>query len=222
MSSSHLDVTAAAAPLADDLFRIGHDDVTGKPRLHPHGLGVGLAAALLAELVLAGHVTVHGGLLYVVDGRPPRDALAHTVLDQLVGEAQLRQPRTWLAFLARDSEELVGQRLVRAGHVRPVQTGRRRRGRARTVYEPVDMTTAAWPEARLRMYLQQHRQWDVPDMTLAGLVAACGLADRIVWGVRADIRRFFLDLGAYLPAPLRELVAHTEAAIGNAVLSHRT
>jgi hypothetical protein len=206
------------APLADDLFRLGHHDSTGRPRMHQQVAGLGLAAALLGELCLAGHITVHSGHVAVVDRSPPADALAHTVLDQLVGEAQVRQLRAWLPYLARDAHEQVAQRLVRAGHMRPV----RGRWSRRIWYEPVDSTVAVWPEVRLRYTLHGHRQWDYSDMVLAGLVAATGLSEQILWGFRGDMRRWFLSLTDWLPAPLAELVAHTEAAVGNAVLTHRT
>jgi len=209
---------AVEAPLADDLFRLGHDDTTGRPRLHQQVAGLGLAAALLGELCLAGHVTVHSGLVAVVDRRPPTNALAHTVLDQLVGESQVRQLRMWLPFLAREAYDQVAHRLLRAGHLRSVRT----RWSRRVVFQPADSTIAAWPEARLRYTLHGHREWDHSDMVLAGLVAATGLAEQILWGFHGDMRRWFLSLTDWLPAPLAELVAHTEAAVGNAVLTHRT
>ena len=42
--------------VADDLWLLGHDDRSGKPQLQPRALGIGLAGALLAELMLAGWV----------------------------------------------------------------------------------------------------------------------------------------------------------------------
>ena len=52
-------VQAAAGPLAgtgriaDDLYLMAHDENTGRPLIGPRLLGTGLAAALLAELMLA-------------------------------------------------------------------------------------------------------------------------------------------------------------------------
>lgn len=37
--------------IADDLYLLAHDDATGRPFLQPRALGVGLAGALLAELI---------------------------------------------------------------------------------------------------------------------------------------------------------------------------
>ncbi|WFE19417.1 GPP34 family phosphoprotein [Solwaraspora sp. WMMD937] len=44
--------------LADELFLIAHDDVTGKPRVPTRVVGRGLAAAILADLAYVGAVTV--------------------------------------------------------------------------------------------------------------------------------------------------------------------
>jgi hypothetical protein len=47
---------AGTGRLADDLYLMAHNDVSGRPYLQPRALGLGLAGALLAELVLAGRV----------------------------------------------------------------------------------------------------------------------------------------------------------------------
>ncbi|GAA2712583.1 hypothetical protein GCM10010429_30280 [Micromonospora olivasterospora] len=58
----------------------------------------------------------------------------------------------------------------------------------------------------------------MPDAVLLGLVSAAGLTHELLWdaGPRAQ-HRLGLVVPA-LPPPLRELVAHTEAAVGAAVL----
>src|SRR5207245_2542451 len=42
--------------VADDLYLMAHGDRTGRPRLQPRPLGIGLAGALLTELMLAGWI----------------------------------------------------------------------------------------------------------------------------------------------------------------------
>ena len=60
-------VQAAAGPLAgtgriaDDLYLMAHDENTGRPLIGPRLLGTGLAAALLAELMLTGGLVLHYG-----------------------------------------------------------------------------------------------------------------------------------------------------------------
>lgn len=205
--------------LADELYFIAHDDATGKPQLHGRAAGLALAGALLAELVLFERITVQGGMLDIVDRRPPDDALAHTTLHQLIGEQQHRAVRTWLAFLGQSARTAVAQRLQRAGHIR--QTEVRRAFRTTTVYVPVDMSAAAWPENRLRHLLTSGKQITMTDAALAGFAGAAGLTERILWDADADARRYYSYVVGSLPTPLRELIAHTEAAVGDAVLSNR-
>jgi hypothetical protein len=50
-------------------------------RLHPKAMGLGLAAGLVGELVLSGHLFLSGGVLVVVDPTSPADVLAHSTLD---------------------------------------------------------------------------------------------------------------------------------------------
>ena len=49
--------------LADDFWRLAHHDVSGKPRLNGRAAGLGLAAALLGELMWAGKITARDGRL---------------------------------------------------------------------------------------------------------------------------------------------------------------
>jgi hypothetical protein len=204
--------------LADELFLIVHDDATGRPRLHTRAAELGLAGALLGELILHGRLTVQDGHITVVDRRPPDDPLAHAVLDQLLAERHYRTVRIWLSYLAGQAMDSVGQRLSRAGLV---THGRRRWGRP-TRYVPLDMSTAAWPQHRLRHLLLRGESLPLADALLAGLVKATGLTPLVLWDAPVSSHRHLSGSVASLPAPLRDLIAQLEAAVGDAVLSHRT
>ncbi|MBN1171236.1 MAG: GPP34 family phosphoprotein, partial [Micromonosporaceae bacterium] len=136
--------------LADDFFRLAHHDTTGQPLLHPRATGLGLAAALLAELLWGRSLVVHEGLIYPHPEatRPPADALTHTVLDQITAQTRYHDLRTWLGFLNQRATADVAERLWRAGHVRPV-IGRRLLRRDTVTYVPTDLLTAAGPWVRL-------------------------------------------------------------------------
>jgi hypothetical protein len=206
--------------LADEVFLAAHDDVTGKPRQHPRAIGLGLAGALLGELMLFGRVTTRDGLVVVVASRqPPPDALAHTVLDHLTGEQQPHGLRTWLAFLSQTATERVGARLERAGHV--TRTESRRLLKVESRWVPADMSAAAMPSALLRHRLQREDPLDLQAATFAGLVEATGLSQTVLWGVTARTVEYRDWCVSGLPAPLQELIAETTAAVGNAVLTHR-
>ncbi|HEX6968677.1 MAG TPA: GPP34 family phosphoprotein [Micromonosporaceae bacterium] len=197
--------------LADEFFLLAHDEMTGKPKLRPKIAGMGLAAALLAELVLANRITVHGGALSVQDRRPPADALAHTVLDQLIGEPEHRDVRVWLEYLGRSAHESVGERLARAGVVRRQST--RRLLATTTTYVPIDINDAAWPTARLRALLDRGEAMNLSDTVLLGLIEATGLSRAVLSRSGEEVRRLL----ATLPPPLIELITQTEATVAVAL-----
>jgi hypothetical protein len=207
------------APLADEFFLIAHDDRSGRARLHPRALGLGLAAALLGELLLVGRVQVRSGLVAVVHAGPVADPLAEAVLGQLRDERTARDAHTWLAFLARGAADAVGQRLVRGGRV---ALTRQRLGPWRPVrYVPTSLNDAAWPATRLRLLLSRGDPVPASDVLLAGLVRACGLLGHVLWDNPPGAMTYLEHLASRLPPPARELIAQTEAAVGNAVLAAR-
>src|SRR3954465_3853731 len=100
--------------LANSYSLIAPDDRTGRSRLHPRATGLGLAAALLGELMLFGRLRAMTGDLYVVSQEPPGDSLSHTLLDLLLAQPQHKEIRTWLAYLSQEAADQVGERLLRA------------------------------------------------------------------------------------------------------------
>lgn len=206
-------------PLADEFFRLAHNDVTGKPRLHTAATGLGLAAGLLGELMVARRVELEGGLLRVVDPAPPQDALAHATLDQLQAQSQHHGVRIWLDFLSRGAYDGVAQRLWRAGHVR--QETSRRLLRQVVTWVPTDVNLAAWPWARLSNALHRHEPLEQPDIFLIGLATATGLDEDLLAGSPGSSAQYQRRLITSLPASMQELLAYTHAAVGDAVLSYR-
>ncbi|MBT8225031.1 MAG: hypothetical protein HKP61_04585 [Dactylosporangium sp.] len=86
--------------LADEFFRLAHHDTTGRPLLHPRATSLGLAAALLGELLHTRKVFVQERQVYPLDRTPPDDALAHATLDQLIVQPRHTAVRIWLEFLS--------------------------------------------------------------------------------------------------------------------------
>jgi hypothetical protein len=207
--------------LADELFCVAHDDRTGRARLHPRVLGLGLAAGLLGELVLFERIDIRDGGLNVVRRDPPPGAAAHATLALLLAQPQHRDVRTWLAFLAETSVESVVGRLVLAGLWRREE--RRRLGRTRISFEPVDANAVVWRAIRLARVLTSGQPMSVPDAVLAGLIAVTGLTEVVLW--QPEVReagraRIAAEVGG-LPGSLYHLLAFIEAAIGDAVLTPR-
>ncbi|MEV4515601.1 GPP34 family phosphoprotein [Dactylosporangium sp. NPDC049525] len=207
--------------LADEFFCVAHDDRTGRSRLNPRVLGLGLAGALLGELVLFGRIVIDDGEVCVVRHGPPADPLAHETLMQVLAQPQHREVRTWLAYLAETAPDAVGRRLARAGVWRRVE--RRRFGRVRVSWLPVDVNVVAWRPIRLAGLLISRDPIGVPDVMLAGLVAVTGLTGAVLWqpeGRELGTARLSAEV-ARLDRSLFHLLAFVEAAVGDAVLAPR-
>ncbi len=204
------------ALLADDLFFIVHDEHNARLRVHRRVAGIGLAGALLGELSLTGNIHAAAGSLAILDQVPPEDDLAYRVLYQLAAEPQHQSVRTWLTFLAQGAIDRVGMRLA---HARRVSAAKSRRPWGTSVrYQAIDLRTAAWPAARLNLRVNRGDPLTVADAMLAGLVAATGLTKKVWWDGNALTTHHLTAAVASLPMSLREVLSHTEAAVGDAVL----
>jgi len=204
--------------LADDLYLMAHHELTGRPFVQPRALGTGLAGGLLAELMLGASIGL-GPDGAVLPGRTwPADELARQVRDQIAGEHEPRLVRDWLLFLARTAADDVAQRLARSGYV--TRAGRRvpwRPGR----WIPVDPDWAFSPLLRVRAALDPARPLPAYGAVLAGLATACGLGFRLDQYQIPGGHSLEQAIGQF-PPHIRELIAHTQAAIDGAVLAHRT
>jgi hypothetical protein len=207
--------------IADDLFMIGLNDRTGVHVVEPQVLGIGLAGAVLAELVLPGNVMVAGGRLVVRgDGLPP-DSLTHAVVELLIAEPE-HDLRTWVAFLARDAVGKVAQRLEREHRITLVRSRvPLRRGAGR--FEPADINDAAGRYARLLRLIEGRRVPDWPDCVVAGLAHAIGLSRHVLRYSDPDCWAYMDWLVEQLQGcpELREVVSCVGSVAGSRVLSQR-
>ncbi|MEV6601541.1 GPP34 family phosphoprotein [Actinoplanes sp. NPDC051346] len=204
--------------LADQFFLIAHEDRTGRSRLHPRATGLGLAAALLGELMLEGRLRIFDGDLYISSRQPPRDSLSHSVLELLIAQPQHREVRTWLAYLSQDAADRVGERLMRVGAVESVT--RRRMLSTQTFYMPnneAQRNAAAWAPMRLANIMVRGLQMSVSDRLLAGLVVATGLTRHVLWDFevhRHALTQLPTAIGT-LPEDFRQLIEQTEGSVGS-------
>ncbi|WKU03784.1 GPP34 family phosphoprotein [Micromonospora sp. HUAS LYJ1] len=215
--------TARRQPLliANDFYFLAHDDRTGQPRLFPAALSLGLAAGLLMELHYAGRISFSQGAVHVWrDGPTPVDWLQHKILDRMLTEPQNTPVRQWLSYLAASAGDQVAQRMTQAGLLREQTTGPW--WRRRTVYVPTDINTAAWPWARLSQQLRNRRGLPEHDVLLAGLAAHTQLDVALLDGASWLARDYLSLLVEHLFPPWPGLLGELGAAVGAAVLSHRT
>lgn len=96
--------------LADDLWLIAYDEWNGRLRVDEELLSLGLAGALLSELLLGEAITVVDGEVW--PGRQlPVSGLTHMMADRIESEPR-RDVATWLRFYAKTAHEDVVGRLV--------------------------------------------------------------------------------------------------------------
>ncbi|WP_158578581.1 GOLPH3/VPS74 family protein [Spongiactinospora rosea] len=209
--------------LADDFFLIAWDTTrSGRARLNQQATALGLAGALIGELVLQNRLALRGPQLRPTARHQAADLLSDRVLAEIRNAPQHTDVRTWLAYLAKDAITSVAERLIRAGLVEhePPKLLRRRHSR----YYSRDFGKATWPSIRLQTALVKGRQMTPADMAMAALVDACGLLEAVVPdpAERPTARRYLAAVLAAMPPPLTDLTRHVQAAVGDAVLAYRT
>jgi Golgi phosphoprotein 3 (GPP34) len=140
--------------VADELYLIAHHELTGRPHLAPRAVGLGLAGALLTELLLAGSITVAAGAVVAATPGQADDQLTVAVVAQIAGE-NTHPVADWLAFLGRTAPGEVAARLAEAGYLAPPP---RRSWRAAR-WVPVDPDCAFAPVARLNARAESVPAW---------------------------------------------------------------
>jgi hypothetical protein len=202
--------------LADDLYLLAHHERTGRPLLSLRAAGLGLAAALLGELILAGAIGIAYGEV-ITGADQPDDALTTHVLDQVTSEATARPVGDWLAFLSRTAPDAVAGRLEHAGYLIAVPASPWRPGR----WVPVSPDCAFAPVTRVKAALDAARPADAQAVALTGLAEACGLGARLAAWLPPGSRPRMEAAAGRLDAGLREVITQTHAAVGAALLAHR-
>jgi hypothetical protein len=208
--------------IGDETYLLTHDDRTGGLKVPPSRASVGLAAGLLAELVMSGHLVIRDSRLHAVAaGAPPPDRLQRAVLTAVLSQP-VHPVRTWLRFLADDAVEDVRDRLLDAGVLMRTRRTSLVRGR-RVEYPPVSSNAAAWPQIRLSRSLVSGRELTDEDAVLVGLLEAMDLLDQVlrdeVERARGATRARMVRDG--LPSVLASLVAQAEAVLADGVLAYR-
>ncbi|OLL71417.1 hypothetical protein Ae168Ps1_5920 [Pseudonocardia sp. Ae168_Ps1] len=210
--------------LANGLFLIAYDETAGRPGLAPDLLACGLVGAQLADLVMAGALTV-GADDRVVATRPGPAArvtgeAATLVLDSIAHEPRAHPVRAWIEALGGPLTDAVRNDLVERGTLAQ-STGRTLLGRSRTRLTATDTTAARAPSIALREMVRAPATFTLPGAVTLVLVSALGVERLLEPEVdRATARALARDAAGHLPAPverLRQGLAETAAAAGVAV-----
>lgn len=193
-----------------------------KPAVIPRVTGLGLGAALLAELVLSAHLTVWSDkgvdlLIYDERYRPPEDSLALWLIEHLRAERTSLPVNDWLEFLAAtDIYTKTAEHMVMVGLMVRTEYRTRWRQRTETAYEAADALIANAPLSRLRRYMSTSDNWiPVQDVFLTALTDAVGLSKPLYTQMPSSAREYAAKHRQALPAPLRALLGHLAAAVAD-------
>ena len=210
-----------ALPLADELFLIGHNEYSGKCLANTDAVDLGLAGAVLGELLLSDRIAVVDGRVLVRDPRPYQDRVTDAALAELLRQREAHPPRAWVEYLSEDVRDIVGQRLASINLVRREQS-RTLTLRSVVRYPAVDAIEAASPRVRLRYLLDHNSQLDLGSALLASLVRATELDHVLLMeGTRQQVRDHLGRIAEALPADLRALSAAVDAAVAAVALTVR-
>ncbi|WP_027344330.1 GPP34 family phosphoprotein [Hamadaea tsunoensis] len=192
--------TCPAHRIADEFWLLAHDSA-GRPLPSTRTLELGLAAAVLAELLVEQRIDLTAGPVVPVGGRRPEETVARSAYDLIDGEP--RHPvSAWLPRLAGPAALAVPRRLTAGEPPAPWLP-------ARLLGRPASATGA-----RLRQGLRGQRWLAGTDVIVAALAWATGLdRDLLRWAGR-PARQFHEDERAGLPGPIRRLAVDTHRTVG--------
>jgi hypothetical protein len=105
--------------LAEELLLLAYDDQTGKATGSRIGLDLGMAAAVMVDLSLAGRIAYVDGFLKVIDATPVDDPIADAVLAKAAADDP-HTPAQWLQRLRHGLRTRVLADLVARGVIRDV------------------------------------------------------------------------------------------------------
>ncbi|WP_410809888.1 GOLPH3/VPS74 family protein [Micromonospora sp. 067-2] len=105
--------------LAEELLLLAYDDSTGKATMPRISLDLGMAAAVLVELALAGRIAYGDGSLTVVDPTPTGEPVTDEVLGRIAADTP-HTPASWVQRLRHGLRDRILGDLCRQGVVRDV------------------------------------------------------------------------------------------------------
>ncbi|SDC98695.1 GOLPH3/VPS74 family protein [Glycomyces harbinensis] len=209
----------------DALLITSHHDFY-KPAVAPRVAELGLGAALVAELVLSGHLAVwssDGSKLAPRDigVAPPTDSLGLWLTELVRAEPEPLPVPEWLDFLAvSDLYAKTADHMVTTGLMHRTERRSRWRKASQVSYEPADALVAQAPLARIRRHLSsmEHRM-PLADAFLVALTEAVGLSKSLYSQTPYGAREYALSHTRSLPAPLQSVHGHLAAAVADTAIT---
>jgi hypothetical protein len=101
--------------LAEDLYLLADDAVTGRPVIDQSHLALGLAGSLLLDLALRRRVVLVEAHVTVASEARTGEPLLDGALARIAGEGRAHGPDHWVRQLARGARHTVQDRLIEVG-----------------------------------------------------------------------------------------------------------
>jgi hypothetical protein len=156
--------------LAEELLLLAYDDESGKATGSQIGLDLGMAAAVLVELALAGRVAYVDGAIIARDATPTGNSILDDVLARVAADTP-HTPASWVQRLRHGLRDRILADLCARGVVRDVDETTQGYIHLHR-YPTVDATVETEVRARLHQALTGDDTPDERTAALATLVAA--------------------------------------------------
>ena len=155
-------------PLHQQLYLMAHDE-EGGALIHVPSLGLGLAGAIVLDLMLAERLVVHEGVVWARAEQPTGDPLTTTVLQAI---DHLEKPRSllfWVRLISTDAYDRVSGGLISGGMLTRT-TVRRRIGVKKDVFVPTDPGVTARIQSTVLHLYHGRSAGDPVTAALCGLI----------------------------------------------------
>lgn len=206
-------------PLASRFLLCTIDDTTGRPRLAESARAIGLAAALLGELLEIGAISIHCANVTAIPHVRVPAGTAHRVHYQLLTDHSTAFVQVWLQAIGVNAYEHVCQHLVAGGFFRSQPQTRLLRPTVNR-YVPCSLDDAASELFALSARLGHGDGLRRVDTLLCGLLQATGLGSALLQDLPPWSADELNERVAQLPPAMTELIQHTQRVVGKGVLSH--
>ncbi|WIV52644.1 GOLPH3/VPS74 family protein [Amycolatopsis nalaikhensis] len=202
--------------LVDSFFFLGHDEFSGRPVLSRTSLGIGLAGAVLCDLLFTDRITVEDRKIRTIATRPPGIPTIDHVFSEIVSEKRAHPVRDWIGHLREELPSLVAENLVALGLVRrtPDRVLLRRRHR----YPPADLLVSTAARSKARSAVFGVERPDPHSACLALLAWTAGVDDLCEPELgRAQVRAWMADTHEAMPRRISDVISGVAAAAAAAV-----
>ncbi|GAA1033595.1 MULTISPECIES: GOLPH3/VPS74 family protein [Amycolatopsis] len=163
--------------LAKQMFLLLHDSFTGRPAAGPELLRCGVAAAALADLILARCLALEGDRIVVAGSRldSAADEIGAFVVEMVRRQKKAYAVRSWVETLGETLFDLVARSLVTEAVVRRESGKRRVLHRMPDRFPGVDLRRAVGPRLQFERMLRSSVEPEIGTVALAAILCALGI-----------------------------------------------